>query len=349
MEVQLSMTFIRERKNYIRTVKLKNLLYAFVVALSFYGCENEIDINAPYKEIPFVYALLDPSEPVQYIRIQKLYQNSVNQTTQEGAQYPDSLYYDSLQVTVKSLSTGIDYVFTKTNEFAKNTGFFTSQGHIIYKSNLQVSPFENYELTIFHPSSGNIYKAVTSIVEPMTIRSTGFIFDHTKPTFLLQYIIDKFGQRAAIHDSYFRFRYTESLSSGSGPIDTITLDYVIKKEETVDAAFQRTSNKSSITCLAYKNFLLASIPDKPGYIRKYIDLQRVSISGSSFLKDVIELSKDNGGFIDKKRDYSNISGGAQGIFSSRAKSFNTVTFSDQTTTDMSRKNLLSGLPQFVYP
>lgn len=327
-------------------MNFKTILFTFLITLVFAGCENEIDINAPYKEIPYVYGLLDPNDPVQYIRIEKIYQNSVDQTTQQGAQYPDSLYYDSLQVTVKSLTFGIDYHFTKTNEFNKDPGFFTNQGHVIYKSAFKASPYENYELTIHNPLSGNTYKAVTAIVEPMTVDEGAFsIRPHFNYSFMI-YRILKLGERAVYHDSYFFFRYQEYPASDPTDIDTVVVEYTIKKEEEVGS---NLTIAKLVASSDFVNHLKFRIANKPGYIRKFIDVQKVSISGSAFLKDVIDLSKDNGGFIDKKRDYSNISGGAQGIFSSRATVTKKVKFNDENTTDSSRIYLLKDLPQFVYP
>ena len=74
---------------------MKLRIFSFLAALIVLSaCKNEIDINAPYKDIPVVYGFLDQNQATQYIRIQKLYQNAANQTTDQGAKIADSLYFD---------------------------------------------------------------------------------------------------------------------------------------------------------------------------------------------------------------------------------------------------------------
>ena len=85
-------------------MNLKNLLGVMLLT-SLFACKNDIDINAPYKDVAIVYGFLDQNQGTQYIRIEKLYQNSSTQTTAEGAQYPDSLYFDSLYVKITNLAT----------------------------------------------------------------------------------------------------------------------------------------------------------------------------------------------------------------------------------------------------
>lgn len=51
---------------------MKNYLFATYISLlllSISSCDNKIEINAGYKEIPIVYGLIDISEDQHYIRI----------------------------------------------------------------------------------------------------------------------------------------------------------------------------------------------------------------------------------------------------------------------------------------
>ena len=38
---------------------MKRLIYFFFISITFYNCENEIDINSEWEEIPIIYAILD--------------------------------------------------------------------------------------------------------------------------------------------------------------------------------------------------------------------------------------------------------------------------------------------------
>jgi hypothetical protein len=316
------------------------------------GCENEIDINAPYKEVPFVVGLLDASEDEQFIRIQKAYQNSVSQTTEQGAQYPDSLYFDTLVVTVRNIRNGGEPIheFRKTYEVPKESGFFTTGGHHVYKSiNFKPDIFGEYELTIFNPKSGQTYQARTEIVEPTTMK-TGAFYGLAPYSLIGRPIItiEKRGTRSAIQDSYLRFYYQEFPLSNQSQIDTLYIDYYLERGVTVDFAFSQI--RPFLVPRSFYDFLLVNIPNKSNVGRRYIGLERRTATGSQFLKDVIELNKDNGGFIDKKRDYSNLSNGAQGIFSSRAKSSNMIELVRPGSFDSIPIFLNQyKVPQFIYP
>jgi hypothetical protein len=64
----------------------------------FSGCKNDLKLNAPYKEIPSIYAVLNPSEKTQIIRINKVFlgEGDANQM----AQVADSVNYAPGEITV---------------------------------------------------------------------------------------------------------------------------------------------------------------------------------------------------------------------------------------------------------
>jgi hypothetical protein len=50
------------------------VLFIFpALILLFAGCKNDLEINAPYKEMPSIYAVLCPQEAIQVIRINKVF------------------------------------------------------------------------------------------------------------------------------------------------------------------------------------------------------------------------------------------------------------------------------------
>lgn len=69
---------------------LKLLLFLSVSTV-FYGCNNELDIIDDYRETPVIYGLLNLSDSIQYVRVQKAYLGEGNALLM--AQYSDSIYY----------------------------------------------------------------------------------------------------------------------------------------------------------------------------------------------------------------------------------------------------------------
>ena len=66
--------------------------------LLFNSCKNELDLNAPYKEIPSIYAIINPQEKVQMIRINKVFLGERN--ANDMAQVADSINYPAGELSV---------------------------------------------------------------------------------------------------------------------------------------------------------------------------------------------------------------------------------------------------------
>lgn len=73
-------------------------LFSLLSVLLFNSCKNDLDLNAPYKEIPSVYAILNPQERIQMIRINKVFLGERN--ANEMAQVADSINYPAGELTV---------------------------------------------------------------------------------------------------------------------------------------------------------------------------------------------------------------------------------------------------------
>ena len=58
------------------------------------SCSSEVEIFASYEENVSVIGLLDPSQPIQYIKINKIF-ISQNTSASVAAKMGDSLYFDS--------------------------------------------------------------------------------------------------------------------------------------------------------------------------------------------------------------------------------------------------------------
>ena len=52
----------------------------FLLSL-FSSCSNELELNAPYKNIPVIYGVLSVKDTSHYIRIQKVFTNPSGDAT----------------------------------------------------------------------------------------------------------------------------------------------------------------------------------------------------------------------------------------------------------------------------
>ena len=52
---------------------LTKYIFFLLIIFTLTTCKNKLNINAPYKEIPSIYAVLNPQENIQIIRINKVF------------------------------------------------------------------------------------------------------------------------------------------------------------------------------------------------------------------------------------------------------------------------------------
>jgi hypothetical protein len=316
-------------------MKLRLLL--IIAGFSFVlSCKNEIDINAPYRDIAIVYAFLDQNDPVQYIRIQKVYQNDATQTTAEGAQISDSLYFDSLVVTLTNRISGTVFPCFKVDSIPKDSGFFSTAKNILYAVSIPKANAENeeYALDIFYPKGNIRFSSITRLVKDPIIENRKVVLrpDLNNHNFSMRYTT---GLNAYLYDLKLRFHYREYQT-----FDTTTLyedkfvDYSLKINKKVKPSSQYdelTSSKS------YYEFLKSQFKFVPGKYRKVLNFELITYGGSSEFQNLNSLSSPNISIVQKNPTYSNINNGI-GIFSSRNKK-NLVLNNDVNTTNLLNNNL----------
>lgn len=331
---------------------VKNSIILFFVIASF-GCNNEIDINAPWKETPVVNAFLDASLSTQYFRITKTFQNASNMTPQQAAQISDSLYFDTLIVTLTNTSTNQVYSFFKTTGLAKDPGYFANDKNILYACNMTPDPKSSYKLDIFSPKSGNHYYSLSAVIEGAVIMPDNSPSSPFKITFnydpmyggWTNYNYIQFtwslAKNAAFYDAIIRYAYTENGVK----------KYLDQYIEANRVATDQEINKNRITYYSIHDYslnkYLATVFNATPFTgsRTMDSIYFVVVAGSNDLKTAVDYSKPNTSLLQVKPTFSNISGGALGIFTSRNSKSLYVPFDPKPAYD-SRKNLTIGVNGF---
>ncbi len=223
-----------------------SILLATILTLLLNSCKNDLNIIAPYKEIPLVYAILTPQLDMQMIRINKVFlgQGDANQM----AQVPDSVNYKPGELTVKlerffngakvaaaSTPTGnvMDVYFRDTLIQTEPGAFTTTQR--VYVCNEKLFTYGEYKLTIKNNRTGNEYKATAtsldsvplSYLPPMAAPFYGdpalqnpweppsSWVDYSNTNTSTPYIVrTKAAPGAYLHDLTIRIHYYDSLATG---------------------------------------------------------------------------------------------------------------------------------------
>jgi hypothetical protein len=317
----------------------KHILHIFILLL-LASCDNEIDINAPWVETPVVFGLLDADTNVQYIRIQKTYLNSVDQTTDQGAQYPDSLYFDTLVVKVFS-STGQEFNFVKTT-YPKDDGFFTNENHVVYRaSGFQPNINTTYRLNIFSPKSGKTYLSNTSVIARTTF-STSPVSIRYRPDLNSNLVFRATpGANSVVIDAVVRLKYLEYPVGNPSAAVTKFVDYFSDQSLVLSSTgdYQRFNNMRSMF-----DIMASKLAVNNAVERRFLSIDYVFYAGTTDLKLVIDLSKPSQSLVQVNPEFSNIEGGL-GIFTGRTESNR---YGIPLADDSTRIYISMELPNFVY-
>lgn len=169
---------------------MNHVIYFLFISMLFLNCENDIDINADWEEIPVIYSILNPGADndcdgdgvlnlndedgckENYIRIQKSFIDT--RPANEMAQISDSIYYSQNQslVWIEEIcgndTISFDLEFISSLE-KPDDGYFSNENHHFYKFSEQLNHECQYKVSFMNLSTGKISYATTNVVEPIDV------------------------------------------------------------------------------------------------------------------------------------------------------------------------------------
>jgi hypothetical protein len=309
---------------------MKNRILTFLTGvLLLAACDNTLDINAPYRETPVVYAIIDMGQDSQIFRIQKTYQNDVNKTTDEVAQIADSLYMKN--ITVKVVSGNNPNLFREFKRLAprKEAGFFSNKDSSYWGQRTTgfFTPGSSYTLRIKNNETDKEYIATTTATGMANIRFGSPINFIESPNGTFSYQVEQIGDNVFIFDLIVRLNYWE-INKITNDSSFRNIDYYLRR----DALYTSVLN-GKVTIGVSKQGLLghftSNLPVNAAVTRRFNSIESVVIGSNKDYSDMIQTNKPSGSIIPKVSDYSNISNGI-GVFASR-----TITKLKQSVTDQS--------------
>ncbi|MES2688913.1 MAG: hypothetical protein V4658_00835 [Bacteroidota bacterium] len=293
------------------------IIALFAIVLSLASCDNEIDINGPWKETPVIFALIDNGQDSQVFRIQKTYQNDVNKTTSQVAQIADSLVMKNIDVSIINNSTKEER-FLKKLAPRKQAGFFSNKDSSYWGESLPgfFNANQSYTLKIKSHETGNTYIAVSNAVEPAVITQIPVdLVTLTQPKVVFR--INGGGHNTAIYDLIVRTNYYEL--PAANPTDTVFkhLDFFVlngnDNSQTI-LSFSTTFDKST-----FSSFVKTQIPVNESVTRRFASMEYVSVCSNKIYSDMLAINSSSNSVVAKSKDFSNISNGI-GIFASQTTS-----------------------------
>jgi hypothetical protein len=164
---------------------LKRTCLLLLLALAFGSCKNDLNVNAPYKELPTVYALLTPQDEMQMIRINKVFLGEGDAFAM--AKISDSINYPAgeLEVTLTRFINDAQVDATPEGTDRQKIVFYDSVIHNVadgafaqeqrlYITHKKLFTSGQYRLSIRNRNTGNVFTARAEAIDSLQDRHTLF-------------------------------------------------------------------------------------------------------------------------------------------------------------------------------
>ncbi len=317
------------------------LILTLILGIS--ACSTDFDVTSDWKEITVVYGLLNPQDPVQYIRIQKAFL-SENTSAIELAQVGDSLFHEtgaealsaSLEEygkasngsDVLNRTIALERVNASDDGISKEEGVFATDPYFLYKTSANLDENKTYRLIVNTPD-GNVVSSTTSMVKNFTVSrpdteiAVSFLGDYN--LFWLP------AENAAIYDVDVFFNYTETRSeSGTNVVEQKRIKWdALSNGKAEDLVFNGNSIKVELKSDRFLDFLSNNIEVDANVISREVGLLDFTIwAGSEDFLTFNQVAIAQFGITSSQAQptYTNIENGL-GLFTSRyKKEINGVSF-----------------------
>ncbi|MEE9439464.1 MAG: hypothetical protein V3V14_10725 [Saprospiraceae bacterium] len=289
---------------------MKYFLFVFSFLL-IVSCDNELDLVAPNKEIPVVYGIIDQSDSIQYIRVERVFLDP-NVAAPIIAKNPDSLYFEGITVKLIRESTGEEYEMERIDGnlegLVRDDGAFADTPNYLYKiltENIPLLPKEKITISIEGIYEDRNVTATTAVIEPPI-----FITPVSGSNFSLSPFDSKITigwnpkANAVIFTPIFSMDIEETKD---GEITNKHLKWVVESNLT----------KSKISALRgdFFRFLIGALKVDPEITRRLSNFEFALVSGDANVSAFINVGQANLGLTSSGEipNYSNLSEGL-GIF-----------------------------------
>lgn len=316
------------------------------ITFLFNSCKNELNILAPYKESVSVYAILDATQPRQYVRINKIFLGEGNAYTM--ATVNDSVNYKpgELKVSLTRSFNGANALTTVGNstkteivlndtvvQLSSNTPFNSSQR--LWFTNDRLYPYGYYHLKIENTKTGNVFTSkalmIDSILQPGTVQPLGSPFypvtyQTSNPTwYYLDLSVVTQSRKIKIvtipnardYNCIMRLNYMDSTISGNF---IRKVDYVFPSQSALDleGGEEMYFNYTSRDFFNFVYSELIKTTNSSLLARKMINIDFQITAATQDYVDFLKISAPSTSIAQDKPAYTNIDGGGYGIFACKS-------------------------------
>lgn len=321
----------------------KTILYIIgvvVIASSLSNCSTDVDLNAPYKAVPIVFGLVDQSVDTQFIKINKSFAGSGNNTT--FASINDSVLFNNLSAQVEVLFNGnVEQTYPLQEKWVKNLEqgifygdsqkvyYYVPSGGILANRSYRLSGSANEGAVQFESTAKPAGKVsfttqfknnVTPIVPVVNNSNSGIKFATANSSINNQYLnvtptwlTVENGKRYELELHFYYFEHTNT---------TIERKLIVWKfgKQTTTSTTGGASMSQEIQGAGFYQMLqsrLSNNPNEANIIKRVPDrFEFVVTVADEDLNTFIEVNQPSLGIVTERPSFSNIEGGL-GVFAAR--------------------------------
>lgn len=319
---------------------MKKLLgfFAFIALLAgINSCKNDLDVLAPYKESVVIYGLLDHTDTINYIRVNKIFLGEGDATYM--AQNSDSVYFNPGELSVKLERIKNGGIVSVTNPASSSmkidlrdtliplqAGNFNTQQRIYYTKHPLYNDSE-YKLTVTNNKTGKVYTSQTKLIANFQVTCGGqteivtyvckpYINIPTVNTGKVK-IVYKFPVNSRLTSADLVFYYRDTYTSA--PTVQRNIHYILGTKKSNTTAGSEDADLTFFGNTFYGN-IKNSIYNDPNVDKRFADsIQFVLTAAGEEYNYYTEVNGNSSGIVTEKPIYTNIQGGGIGLFSARAK------------------------------
>jgi hypothetical protein len=331
----------------------KVLIFTISIISLFLGsCSNDLEINAPWKDVTVVFGLLNKNETTHYIRISKAFLGE-GDAMQFASQF-DSLYYDTTLLSVKVYQVFNGNVVDSfpcrvVTDIQKDPGIFAAPSQILYAFDAALTSsvssindrLQNsiYKLVVKNTKTGNIATSETELVNNISLITPGNAIDelplYPQNKTLIKY---KTGENGKMYELFFRFKYREYSELNPGDIVSKVVELNLGRitNDNTDGGKEMNMNIENATIY---QALFAAIPKLPNMVRIADSLQFQINVAANDMTTYLNVNQPSNTVAQERPQYTNVENGL-GLFSSR-NSITRTKYINDFTVDTLRRNPLT--------
>lgn len=342
----------------VETFMSVRLFLLLVVSTWLVGCETEIEVIGPKRDVTVIYGLLESTASRHYVRINKAFVGEDSASVLAAESGINEYSEDEIMARVREYNdnreaTGNEWELTRTIITDKQEGAFASDSNVVYYFDAALNPSYFYEIVCNVNVDGEDEKVVSATTDLLgelaangTVEEVRLVkpaltgnnqggpngTDRTKDEVRLvvnsNYASQLKVEWSYVEDgfkftSYARFYYTDFYDDGTKVRDSVLLPVG-------SAGFTESNISFSVNTEDWYAAIGTAVPDfdpNGGYVRQASDtLQFFLDVANEELSTYIEINQPASGVLVDKPEYTNVSNGI-GIFASRLLS----TTRDKTT------------------